>query len=175
MDNPLILKLLEKLHHKAIHFCWIPSHIGIRGNEAADMAAKESLSQDIFFSQVPDTDLRPHINRFISNTCQECWSSCPDNKLFKIKPTLGHWPPGFRKSRKEEVVLSRLRIGHTSFSHSVILRQEDPRECTACQEIYSGRHVLIDYIDLGLIKPRFYSVSDLKTLFDTVSTEFYPL
>ena len=40
--------------HKTIHFCWIPSHISIRGNEAADMPAKESLDQDI--SQVPYTD-----------------------------------------------------------------------------------------------------------------------
>ena len=127
MDNPLILKLLQKLHHlccahKTVHFCWIPSHIGIRGNEAADVAAKESLSQDIIASQVPYTDLKPHINSFIANKWQERWSSCPDNKLFKIKPTLGVWPPGFRNSRKEEVVLSRLRIGHTYFSHSYILR-----------------------------------------------------
>ena len=145
MDNPLILKLLEKLHHlssshKTIHFCWIPSHIGIRQNEAADMAAKESLSQDIIFSQVPYTDLKCHINHFISNKWQERRSSCPENKLFKIKPTLGAWPYNFRNSRKEEVVLSQLRIAHTYFSHSYILRQEDPPECTACQEIYSVRH-----------------------------------
>ena len=176
MDNPLILKLLQKLHHlscahKTVHFCWIPSHIGIRGNEAADVAAKESLSQDITASQVPYTDLKPHINSFIANKWQERWSSCPDNKLFKIKPTLGVWPSGFRHSRKEEVVLSRLRIGHTYFSHSYILRQEDPPECTACQEIYSVRHVLIDCIDLGLVRPRFYTVPDMKTLFDTVSVD----
>ena len=176
LDNPLILKLLEKLHHlscahKTIYLCWIPSHIGIRGNEAVDMAAKESLNLDITARKVPYTDLKCHINHFISNKWQECWSSCPDNKLFKIKPTLGVWPPGFRNSRKEEVVLSRLRIGHTYFSHSYILCKEDPPECTACQEIYSVRHVLIDCIDLGLIRPRFYTVPNMKTLFDTVSVD----
>ena len=138
VDNPLILKLLEKLHHlscahKTIYLCWIPSHIGIRGNEAVGMAAKESLNLDITASEVPYTDLKCHINHFISNKWQERWSSCPDNKLFKIKPTLGVWPPRFRNSRKEEVVLSRLRIGHTYFSHSYILCKEDPPECTACR------------------------------------------
>ena len=84
LDNPLILKLLEKLHHlscahKTIYLCWIPSHIDIRGNEAADMAAKESLNLDITASQVPYTDLKCHINHFIANKWQERWSSCPDN------------------------------------------------------------------------------------------------
>ena len=74
MDNPLILQLLQKLHylscaHKTIHLCCIPSHIGIR----ADMAAKESLDQDITVSQVPYTDLKSHINRFISSKWQERW------------------------------------------------------------------------------------------------------
>ena len=178
LDNPQVVKLLQKLHllsdaHKTIFLCWIPSHIGIRGNEAADVAAKESLDFNITASQVPYTDLKLHINSSIANKWQERWWSCPDYKLFKIKPTLGEWPPGFRSSHKERVVLSRLRIGHTYFSHSYILREEDPPECTACQEIYSVRHVLIDCIDLGLIhvRPRFYTVLDMKTLFDTVSVD----
>ena len=147
MDNPLILQLLLKIHHLSCANKTI--HLFIRGNDAADMAAKESFDQDITVSQVPYTDLKSHINFFISNKWQECWSSCRDNKLLQIKPTLGEWPPGCRtrRSRKEEVVLSRLRIGHTYFSHSYILRREDPPECTACQEIYSVRHVLIDCID----------------------------
>ena len=33
------------------------------------------------------------------------------------------------------------------------------------------RHVLTDCIDLGLIRPRFYTVPDMKTLFDTVSVD----
>ena len=31
--------------------------------------------------------------------------------------------------------------------------------------------VLIDCIDLGLIRPRFYNVPDMNTLFDTVSVD----
>ena len=90
MDNPLILQLLQKLHHlscahKTIHLCWIPTHIGIRGNEAADMAAKESLDQDITASQVPYTDLKSHINHFISSKWQERWSSCRDKYILKLQ------------------------------------------------------------------------------------------
>ena len=62
-------------------------------------------------------------------------------------------------------------MGHTYFSHSYILCQEDPPECTACQEIYSVRHVLIDCIDSCLMRPRFYTVPDMKTLFDIVSVD----
>ena len=48
----LSVNIAEELHFKVqlkskgkdIIFCWIPSHIGIKGNEEADEAAKEALS-----------------------------------------------------------------------------------------------------------------------------------
>ena len=46
--NPQIQKLLEKCHellaYKEIVLCWIPSHIGIQGNEMVDKQVKTSLS-----------------------------------------------------------------------------------------------------------------------------------
>ena len=65
MDNPLILQLLQNIHqlscaYRTIHLCWIPSHISIHGNEAAELAAKESLDQVITVSQVPYTDKTAH-------------------------------------------------------------------------------------------------------------------
>ena len=45
--NPQIQKLLEKCHkrlsYKEIVLCWIPSHIGIQGNEMVDKQANTSL------------------------------------------------------------------------------------------------------------------------------------
>ena len=36
---------LKKVRKQVI-FCWLPSHIGIMGNEKADQAAKRALAQE---------------------------------------------------------------------------------------------------------------------------------
>ena len=140
LDNPLVVNLLERVTTislmKTIVFCWIPSHVGIQGNEKADMAAKESLCKDIHDMKIPFTDFKHVINKYIWNKWQERWDSFhQSNKLYIIKPTLGVWRPGFRQNRKEEVVLSRIRIGHAYFSHSFLLRGEDEPECVGCQAL----------------------------------------
>ena len=51
--NSQIQKLLEKCHellaNKEIVLCWIPSYIGIQGNEMVDKQAKTSLSLEPTF------------------------------------------------------------------------------------------------------------------------------
>ena len=58
--NPQIQKLLEKHHELAeyneIIYCWIPSHIGIAGNENVDQKAKDSLNLH------PTNFLLPYLN-----------------------------------------------------------------------------------------------------------------
>ena len=51
-DHPTvqtIMKFLVFLHtvHKTAIFCWLPSHMGISGNERADSAAKAALQKDV--------------------------------------------------------------------------------------------------------------------------------
>ena len=99
-DNPIIVSLLEKLSRLCeradIVFCWLPSHVGISGNEEADKAAKDALSLDVLPFKVPFTDFKPLINNFIKNVWQQSWSdpANQNNKLFAIKPSLGEWLPG---------------------------------------------------------------------------------
>ena len=44
--------ILEK-NGKNIIFCWIPSHVGILGNEKADAAAKSALSLPLTRMKLP--------------------------------------------------------------------------------------------------------------------------
>ena len=48
--NPIVISLLDQLQRLRIEgfiikFCWVPSHVGIKGNEEADSKAKEALNK----------------------------------------------------------------------------------------------------------------------------------
>ena len=84
-NEPQIQKLLEKCHellaYKEIALCWIPSHIGIHGNEMVDKQAKTSLSLEPTFFNIPFSNFKPSINKYIleewQTTCTIHCTSLP--------------------------------------------------------------------------------------------------
>ena len=153
-------------------FCWLPRHIGISGNEEADKAAKDALSQEILHFKVPFSDFKPLINNFIRNVWQQSWSdpANQNNKLFTT--SLGEWLPGLRTNRREEIILARLRIGHTYVTHSYLLKGEEEPQCNACNESITVKHILVDCVDHAPIRQKYFDVDSMATLFNTVKLEF---
>jgi ribonuclease HI len=173
--NPLIQDLLIKHDHlsssKKIVFCWLPSHVGIGGNEEADKAAKLSLGLNESRMKIPYTDFRPSIHNYIISKWQASWNNTLFNKLFMVKPCIGECPSSYRSVRREEVILARCRIGHTRLTHSYLLQREEQPECVFCLEPLTVKHLLLDCVDLADVRQRFFSAGSMHELFNTVTCD----
>jgi len=70
LEHPLIGMVIRKcvflsIAKKDIVFCWVPSHVGIKGNEEADSAAKSALNLPHVRVRIPYTDFKHDINQYI--------------------------------------------------------------------------------------------------------------
>ena len=74
--NPMVLKVKEKLNSsqtkldKHVTFVCIPSHVGIKSNEKADVAAKAALDLPVSDMKIPHSDFKCLINPFIKRKWQ---------------------------------------------------------------------------------------------------------
>ena len=108
---------------------------------------------------------------FVFCIFQQCWNDSIHNKLFQIKPTLGEWRPAFRKSRMEQFIISRLRIGHTRLTHSFILKQEQPPQCLICLTPYTIKHILMECDVLATTRERHFKADDMRDLFKNINMD----
>jgi hypothetical protein len=121
LENPLV-EILEHVHQqlhldRRVTFVWVPSHIGIAGNTAVDAVAKAGVSLPVSHADIPHTDSTPLISSHVKNCWQLCWNSDTNNKLFKIQPAIKS-SVVIRLPRRDEILIHRLRVGHTYLTHS---------------------------------------------------------
>ena len=167
----LLLKHHEILSSKSVIYCWIPSHIGIYGNEKVDKSAKESLKLESTDFKIPFNNFKPFINKYVCDKWQTLWDETPFNKLKEIELIVNHHRLVPKLSRREEIVLARLRIGHTRVTHSCLLKREGGPYCIGCDTPFTVRHFLLNCADFGLERLSHFQVNNLKDLFKDVSVE----
>ena len=171
----MVLDILEKHHflftsNKIISFCWVPSHVGTAENERAGAAAKLALDLPVSNIKIPHSDLRQKINSNLINKWQMDWNNTFLNKLQAIKNKLGQTKFVNITKRREELVLHRVRVGHTYLTHSYLLKGEDQPECIPCQEPLTVEHILLHCIDFSLIRQKYFNVATLNELFNTIAS-----
>ncbi|KAI5750100.1 hypothetical protein M8J76_012853 [Diaphorina citri] len=146
-SNPLIKNIQEVLHQSKLtgtttNIVWIPGHSGIAGNELADAGAKNINAQ----SQC-QTICAQDLKNVFKNICASNWTrewQQTDKQLRKIKPETQYWPTSSRQKRIEEVIIARLRIGHTRVSHSYLIDKKPRPICDTCHTPLSVAHILIE-------------------------------
>ena len=174
-ENPFIchiMNLIWLLSDKGtrVRFCWIPSHCGIGGNERVDQLAKETLDQDIDpLASIHYTDLKPLVNSYIQQLVQTKWGvavHCRDLYLLKAKLAP---PKKFQHlTRAEEVVITRLWIGHTKATKSHILSRGLLTACHHCGQTLSIDHMLLECAVLQECRDEYYTTDSLNTFFETI-------
>ncbi|KAG5869595.1 hypothetical protein JTB14_014724 [Gonioctena quinquepunctata] len=137
-DNALVQNILALIHHllemgKRTILIWTPGHVHIQGNVLADIAARNATEDDSI-ENIPIlvSDLKKHFGEIVSNRWEAEWV-VSHGKLRQIKTTTRIWKNPVPMKRRDQVALTRLRIGHTNLTSSFMLSGERPPQCQTCQ------------------------------------------
>ena len=153
---------------------WDHHHMGISGNEQADAAAKAALEKEVSECLLPYSDSCQYIGQYVHDLWQREWDLAVHNKLHAIKPTIGGQSFTY-KSCKEQVILDRLRVGHTRLTHSFLLKGDPPPpppECTTCECQLTIQHIFVDCIEYDFIRPELFgNNTTLKDIFVNISSD----
>ena len=156
-------QLLKK--RKQIILCWIPSHIGIIGNERADKEAKSSLELDVRPLSIPFTDFLPKAKQFYHNLWQAIWDRSTDF-LTLIHPELKKKTYDPSLTRREQRALCRIRIGHTRLTHSYRMdKNADRPKCDTCRCRLTIKHMMVDCPKFNDERQRFLQGSTLEEIY----------
>lgn len=149
-----------------VYFVWVPSHSGIEGNERADALAKAALLRE-------GIDLRVPLGK------SECYSICKDKlelqwrKEWAEHLKSGHFllPPFTTKrwklnsGRRDDVVLTRLRLGHCGLASGLKLVGKHPDGLCQCGSLETVQHVIMSCNRYaGQRRQLFIELSDLGFL-----------
>ena len=161
-DHPLVIEILEwifliKHRGKNVSFCWVPAHVGVRGNEQADNLAKEaSVSKTPRNLLVPFRDFIPHIRSAVESLWQFSWDLEGQNKMREVADHLHPWTY-YPMPRRRETALCRLRIGHTRLTHGYLMCQDPQPHCSDCIVPLTVRHILIECPSLSDLRNRCFN------------------
>ena len=149
--NYIVKLIQEKIIHlnKSVNFCWVPSHVGIMGNELADKAAREATKQpNILNIPITKGDILSHVKKKSKDNWKHKWKQTPENanKLREITDSLTPLPYSSCDTRQWERTLTRLRIGHSRLTHNFIMNRENPPLCDQCtgDKALTIKHILIE-------------------------------
>ncbi|XP_035984330.1 uncharacterized protein LOC118557933 [Fundulus heteroclitus] len=154
-----------------VNFVWVPAHNEIKGNEMADRMAKESTNKvrvDINVS-FGITEIKGIIKQKAKDRWQKLWDEERKGRwLYKIQKRIGQMRITER-NRREEIIISRLRMGHTGLNRSLFLIGKHQTGKCDCGEDETVEHVILNCNKYWIQRNRLTSkLSNMKIKLDIV-------
>ena len=126
-----------------------------------------ALSSTVSAMKCPASDFIPELTKHYREVWQAEWDGCSSNKLHSVKPHLGYCSIT-HLSRRDAVILRRLRIGHTRVTHKHLLSGDSQPLCDVCKCSPTVKHILLECCSLKNVREKYFTCSSLKELFENV-------
>jgi len=149
--------LLKKRIKNPITMVWIPSHVGIKGNETADRLAKVALrNQNIDINISPGVqEAHEDVNQHVLEIWQREWTK--NNKGVhnrSIEPVVSNkCKYSDKKNRAKEVLISRLRLGKCRLNFYLHqIKKHQSGWCDTCKVPETIDHYILQCVGNQIFK-----------------------
>jgi len=158
-SQPLIfsqaLKSVYQLQ-QTVTFAWIPSHVGIRGNEIVDALAKQGTERAVVDIALPHEfhQEKAQIDDYIHGLWQVQYDSDKSGAFYRaIEPTVSNQVKYSSRNQTKERMVTRLRFGKCLLNKYLqdIKRHPDGR-CGQCGRDETVEHLLLECSRFNLAK-----------------------
>ncbi len=145
----LLLKYFASINRQATHINLYKIKSAAENNYKKPTLLGTTIKQLLRTYNIETAELLPtrrkdpseYIYQKITLQLQVEWNQSKPSLLLKIKPRWQKWKANFRTHRREEIVLTRLRIGHSPLTHQYILDRDSPPLCS-CKSPLTIPHIL---------------------------------
>ncbi len=128
-------------------FLWVPAHVGVEGNEAVDVAAKEALGREEVDVNVTMgiSEYYRIIKEEIARRWQKKWEGEKRGRFYyNIQNDVSGENITQGNNRREQIIMTRLKLGHCGLAWGLFRIGKHHNGLCECGEKVTVQHVLME-------------------------------